>query len=196
MSNLFINDLFWTVQGEGAHAGRAALFVRMPYCNLACSWCDTTFDTYQKIPEADFELVALLKPAKFAVITGGEPTMHRHTPRVIEILKKLGFEIAIETNGSFPIPKGVDFVTCSPKRDAEYFIHPEAYNCVSEFKYIVDADFDFSILDKHKSDCIARHSLSPEFGNMQTSVEKIITYISENPQWRLSLQTHKWINIK
>jgi len=192
----YINDLFWTVQGEGFHAGRRALFVRMPYCNLACSWCDTSFNSYQKIEVDEFQKIATSESAKFAVITGGEPMMNRHTPIIVAHLKNLGFEIACETNGTFPIVPGIDYPTCSPKRDADYFIHPDALPVVKEFKYVVDEGFDFSILEKHAVDDGRRYSLSPEFGNMQASVEKIIEYIKGNPQWRLNLQTHKWIGAK
>ncbi len=190
--NLFINDLFWTLQGEGLHAGRRALFVRMPYCNLACSWCDTTFNTYRKVSVDELKAFAMSEPARFAVVTGGEPMMHRHTPVVVEVLKDLGFYVAAETNGTFAAPCDFDFVTCSPKRDSEYFIHPDL--SISEIKYVVDDEFDFSILDRHANDA-ARKSLSPEFGAFESNIVRIMAYLQKNPEWRLSLQTHKWIGI-
>ncbi len=193
--HLNLVDVFWTHQGEGFHAGRRALFVRLPFCNLKCSWCDTEFDTFKKYEEADFLAYASSEPARFAVITGGEPTMNKQTPRVIELLKSLGFEIAIETNGNFEIPYDIDFVTVSPKRDANYAIHLGALNKASEFKYVVDDGFDFSILDRHDTDDERRYSLSPEFNNFKASLEKIQNYIKENPEWRISLQTHKWMGI-
>lgn len=194
--NLFINDLFWTFQGEGKFAGRRALFVRMPSCNLACSWCDTDFSTHQKVSIETFKSFASREPARFAVVTGGEPLMHRHTPIVVSILKELGFYVACETNGTFPPVAGIDFVTCSPKAEAEYTIHPELYPNVAEFKYVVDEEFDFALLDRHKSDHESqRLSLSPEFGSMKESVDRISAYIQQNPRWNLSLQTHKWLGI-
>lgn len=189
-----INNVFWTVQGEGFNSGRTALFVRMPFCNLACSWCDTSFNTYEKWDELTFKKLAESVNAKFAVITGGEPTMNKHTPTVIKWLTELGFEIAIESNGTFAIPKGIDFVTISPKRDADYEIHPDAFEKADEFKYVVDTGFDFTILDKHKNS-IVRLSLSPEFNDFDNNVATIIKYIQENPNWRISLQTHKWMKI-
>lgn len=192
----FINDVFWTVQGEGAHSGRAALFVRMPYCNLACSWCDTTFNTHKTWTVEEFAEFAAKTNSRFAVVTGGEPMMHKHTPRVIKWLKALGFEIACETNGTFPICEGIDFVTCSPKRDAEYDIHPQAMNKVHEFKYVVDQGFDWKILERHNTATPnVRLSLSPEFGRFQESISEILAYISTHPKWRLSLQTHKFIGV-
>ena len=190
-----INDVFWTLQGEGANAGRRALFVRMPFCNLACSWCDTTFNTFKKWTPEEFTNFALQETAKFAVITGGEPTMNKHTPDVIQILRYLSFEIAIESNGTFPIPDGIDFVTISPKRDADFEINKDAYQKASEFKYVIDKDFDYTILDRHDTNDGRRYSLSPEFNNFEHSVQSILNYIKEHPSWRMSLQTHKWIKV-
>lgn len=194
-------DAFWTIQGEGLHAGRRALFVRMPYCNLACSWCDTEFNKFKTWSEADFVKFAGAEPSTFAVITGGEPMLNKHTPRVIQLLGAMGFEIACESNGTFPILGGVDFATVSPKRQTAeknmepYFVHPQAMQRASEFKYVVDAEFDFGILKRHNTKDGKRYSLSPEFNNMAASLEKIIAYVKENPAWRISLQTHKFMNV-
>lgn len=220
---LKINDLFWTIQGEGANAGRRSLFIRMPYCNLACAWCDTTFNAYTTLSDSDFTKFATQERGKFAVITGGEPMLNKQTPRVITLLKTLGFEIACESNGMFPILEGIDFATVSPKRfsqekkmpwpdktevisDAKrepnapvmypaYYVHPQALERASEFRYVVDLEFDFALLDRHDTKDGRRYSLSPEFGNFKSSVARIIDYVSQNPDWRLSLQTHKWLGI-
>ncbi len=196
---LKINDVFWTFQGEGANSGRRALFIRMPFCNLHCSWCDTEFNTYKDWEEID--LINIMRESsstynKFAVITGGEPTFNKHTPRVIQLLQKEGFEIAIESNGTFKIPMGVDFVTISPKRDNDFDINKDAYEQASEFKYVVDDKFDFNILTRHNDDKDKRHSLSPEYGNFKENMKKIMDFIAVNPMWRYSLQTHKILEIK
>lgn len=194
---LQLNDVFWTFQGEGRHAGRRALFVRMPYCNLKCSWCDTSFNSFKKWEEEAFRIFAQSEQARFAVITGGEPMMNKMTPRVVEILKELGFYIACETNGHYPIVPGIDFVTCSPKNEGPlpYLVHAEAFHEVSEFKYVVDDRFDFTTLDRHDTRDGKFYSLSPEFNKMSESVEKITAYIKEHPDWKMSLQTHKWLGI-
>lgn len=201
---LKLNDVFFTVQGEGAHAGRRALFVRMPFCDLKCSWCDTSFNSFRLWPENTFDTFIRTEPARFAVVTGGEPAMNKHTPRVVAMLKKAGYYVAMETNGHFPIPAGVDFATVSPKRDAprvdigagsQYFVHPEAWASASEFKYVVDKGFDFALLSRHDTSDGRRYSLSPEFGRMQESVARILEFQRWQPTWRLSLQTHKWIGI-
>lgn len=230
-SALQINDLFWTLQGEGRWSGRRALFVRLPFCNYDCPWCDTEYNSFKKVTEDEFLQFTKQEPARFAVITGGEPMAHKDLTRIIMLLKKEGFEIACETNGSLPIPDTIDFPTVSPKRFTqkkypEFFIHEDALAKAKELKYVVDSDFDFKILDRHnlsKSDqslmdhletdvnkkmlsaeVVAsktfaatniRYSLTPEYSTMKQQLPRILSYIKDNPQWQLNLQTHKWIDI-
>ncbi len=196
---LRIVEMFWTFQGEGSHAGRRALFVRMPFCNLSCSWCDTSFNHYTKISEEEFLFFAQQEPTRFAVLTGGEPMLNKQSPRVVELLRGLGFEIATETNGTAAIIDGLSFVTVSPKRDAQYKIHADAALKANEIKVVVDEGFDFQVLkDIQEQDWTrnVRLSLSPEFGNFKNSIPMIEQFIKENPRWRVSLQTHKWIGVR
>lgn len=202
MNALNLNDLFWTVQGEGEHSGRRALFVRMPFCNLACTWCDTTFDTFRPWGEDEFLAFAAQEPARFAVITGGEPLMNKHTPRVVHLLKDQGFYVAAESNGTVPPNTDLfDFITVSPKRFSAdrrmppYFVHEGANARTDEFKYVVDEAFDLSVLARHDTDDGRRYSLSPEYGSFHRNVKKILEFIKENPAWRISLQTHKVMDI-
>lgn len=199
---IHINDVFWTFQGEGKNAGRRALFVRMPFCNIACPWCDTEFNSFREWSKEELTKVAISEPSRFAVITGGEPTFHKHTPDVISLLRfELGFEIAIESNGHFPIPAFVDFVTISPKAYTDkksnhpFYVCEDAWKKASEFKYVVESGFDFDLLKRHDTSDGRRYSLSPEFGDMKKSVDAITEFIKENPGWQLSLQTHKWLGI-
>lgn len=194
-----INDVFWTFQGEGYNWGRRALFVRMPFCNLKCSWCDTEYNTHQNWTKESFIKVVQSETSRFAVITGGEPMMNKQTPEIIKILKDLNFEIACETNGTFPIFDGIDFVTVSPKRDANYFLNSDALLKCSELKMVVDEGFDFDRARYFEQLFVnkkVRLSLSPEFNNIQESFDKIQEFIKENPRWKLNLQTHKFIKIK
>jgi len=195
LKELRINDVFWTVQGEGANAGKRALFVRMPFCNLACSWCDTTFNTFTKWTKETFKTFATLESARLAVVTGGEPMMNKDTPTVVQWLKDLGFTVACESNGTFPIVQGIDFVTVSPKRDADYDIHPSAFEKASEFKYVIDEGFQWEVLKRHNVQDGRRYSLSPEFNRFEKSVAEIIEFQKLNPSWQISLQTHKWIKV-
>lgn len=197
---LQINDLFWTLQGEGRWAGHRALFVRLPFCNYNCPWCDTEYNSYKKWSTEDFINFAQQESARFAVITGGEPLVHKDFKFIVDKLKELDFYIACETNGSAPLPTAIDFVTASPKSYTKdkyppFYIHPELEEKVSEYKYVVDSDFDFEALQKHTQKKGVEYSLSPEHNHMQKNTARIINYIQKNPQWKLSLQTHKWINI-
>jgi 7-carboxy-7-deazaguanine synthase len=219
-SPLQINDLFWTLQGEGRWSGRRALFVRLPFCNYDCPWCDTEYNSFKKITEEEFLQFTKQEPARFAVITGGEPMAHKDLARIIMLLKKQGFEIACETNGSLPIPAGIDFPTVSPKRFTqkkypEFFIHEDALAKAKELKYVVDTEFDFKILDRHNlktdgknkalsteagaskrfAETSIRYSLTPEYSTMKQQLPRILAYIKDHPQWQLNLQTHKWIDI-
>lgn len=197
MKTFLLNDVFHTFQGEGLHWGRRSLFIRMPKCNLSCYFCDTEFNTYEKWEESKLIEVIEKEKCRFAVITGGEPLMNKQTPLIISLLRDNGFEIACETNGTFPYTEGIDYVTCSPKRDAEYKIHDGLWDHVSEFKYVIDDIFDWSILERHNvPENKARLSLSPEYNKMAESVTKISDYIQEHPWWKLSLQTHKFIGVK
>lgn len=195
---LRINDVFWTVQGEGFYAGSRALFIRMPYCNYNCTWCDTSYNSYEEWEEFDVMCFIDKEPARFAVITGGEPMMNKDTPHIVQLLKYRGFTIACETNGSFPAVDGIDFITCSPKKYSkglpEFYINPAIRYKVHEYKYVVEKDFDFRILDRHKDDT-CRLSLSPEFNIFDESIARIVNYIKENPKWKISLQTHKWMKV-
>ncbi len=163
---LQINDLFWTLQGEGQWTGRRALFIRLPFCNYDCPWCDTEYNSFKKVSEEDFNAFCQQEPARFAVITGGEPMAHKDLKRIIMLLKQQGFYIACETNGSLPIPQEIDFPTVSPKRFTqkkypEFFIHKDAFQKAKEFKYVVDDNFDFSLLDRHKNQNLPERSKGP-----------------------------------
>lgn len=190
-----INDVFWTFQGEGANAGRRALFVRMPFCDLKCSWCDTSFNSFKKWTIDELRNFASQESSRFAVITGGEPMLNKHTQIVIDILAALDFEIACESNGRHPIKEGINFVTISPKRDDNYFVHPDAFMFASEFKYVIDEGFDWKILERHNVLDGKRYSLSPEYGRFDESMKEIFNYIKDHPEWRYSLQTHKILKI-
>lgn len=201
MKDLQINDLFWTIQGEGKNSGRRAMFVRLPFCNLACSWCDTSFNSYRAWTEEAFVQFANQEKARLAVITGGEPTMNKHMPSVVELLKENGFEIACESNGTFEPPCVVDHLTISPKRFAKdkkfppYYIHPLAEPLAAEFKYVVDSEFDFSILDRHNLSDGRRYYLSPEWNDFDANLKRIIEFQQQNPGWSISLQTHKFMKV-
>ena len=194
---LKLNEMFWSFQGEGYHAGRRALFVRVPKCNLKCHFCDTEYDQVIEVPLTDFTAFATEEIGRFAVLTGGEPTINAQTPQIINMLQSLGFYVAMETNGTKPPPSVIpDWITCSPKEQSCYEIDEKLYPLVNEFKYVVDNNFNFEILDRHRDDDTAFLYLSPESSAMYENLKKIYIYIRKNPKWRISLQTHKWMGIK
>lgn len=210
-----LNDLFYTVQGEGKNAGRAALFIRLPFCNLSCPWCDTEFDSFTEISDAELDKALETCASRFAVITGGEPAMNKETPRLLGILKDRGFEVAMESNGQFPVPDGVDHLTVSPKRwttktgtagpRPPFWFDPS--NRPSELKLVFDEAMEGSVPGKiyekwlrkefsFKDDSDPRFYLSPEWNAKERVCSKMVKYIQENPQWRVSLQSHKILGVK
>ena len=200
-----INDLFYTMQGEGKHWGRRSLFIRLPFCNLNCPWCDTEFNSFTFWTSTEFIrfIDKSKEKTKFCVLTGGEPAMNKDLPHIISLLKEKSFEIAIESNGNFNIDDRIDFVTISPKAYTQngtnkepFYICDNAWERANEFKYVVYKGFDFTVLDKHNLKDGRIYSLSPEFSDMQNQIEAIESYIKVNPGWKLNLQTHKWIGKK
>ena len=189
-----INNIFYSLQGEGRNTGRAAVFIRFAGCNLRCSFCDTEFETYREMSceeimaevEALLPHTSCLKP--LVVLTGGEPTL-QVDETFVDFLHEHGYEVAMESNGTRPAPKNLDWLTVSPKQK------PVHQRC-SEVKVVfTDADHvsDFGLEADY-------YYLQPcDTGDAQRN--KVITqtcveYIKQHPQWRLSLQTHKLIDIE
>ncbi|HAQ35293.1 MAG: 7-carboxy-7-deazaguanine synthase [Maricaulis sp.] len=207
MTTYSVKEMFLTVQGEGGQAGRPAVFLRFAGCNLwsglerdrakaVCTFCDTDFVGTDgqgggkfRSPEALAGAVAALWPGggvPLVVCTGGEPFLQLDAP-LIASLKSAGLEIAVETNGTLPAPDGIDWITVSPKSTAPLkqlsghelkLVYPQA-DCPPEA---------FTHLD------FERFSLQPMDGPDQArNAWAAYEYCLAHPQWRLSLQTHKWI---
>jgi organic radical activating enzyme len=191
-----LNDIFWTYQGEGLNSGKRALFVRLPNCNLTCSWCDTKFNTHKAYDRQWINEFIYQENSRFAVITGGEPLMNPQIKDVISLLKEHGFFIACETNGTMPYAPGIDFVTCSPKAQSCFKINAKIRDHVNEYKYVVDEFFEFDLLDRHYNEEGKTYWLSPEFNTLESSINRISDFIRKNPHWRLNTQTHKFLGLK
>lgn len=189
-----INEIFYSLQGEGYYTGTAAGFIRFSGCNLKCPFCDTRHEN-GRLMELD-EIVSAVSefPARHTVITGGEPSLWI-TGEFIEALHHAGKFIAIETNGTHSLPEGIDWITCSPKID----IFPEAgirIGRCDELKAVYNGQ-DMSIYDK--IDAKHRFIQPCDTGNPEKDkhlLEECIKFCKTHPQWRLSLQTHKYINIR
>lgn len=178
-------EIFYSLQGEGYFTGTPAIFLRFSGCNRRCHFCDTDFS--RSTPMTAAEIVETIKAAGSAthiVLTGGEPAMWIDTP-LISALKAHGFFLQIETNGSLPVPDEIDWVTCSPK-DAPWEI-----GRINELKIVFEGDGQK--VEKLRERFEAPHRfLQPCSG---ANIPQTVAYILQHPWWRLSLQTHKLLDI-
>jgi len=193
-----IMEAFYTLQGEGHFTGQAAYFIRLGGCDVGCIWCDVkeSWDSEIHPKVTSFKIVeeALKFPARLAVITGGEPLMY-DMQELTAMLHQKGFETNIETSGAYPITGNWDWVCLSPKK----FKAPveSIYPFANELKVIVYNKSDFAWAELHASkvdsDCILY--LQPEWDKREEMIPLIIDYVKDHPQWQVSLQTHKYLNI-
>lgn len=192
--NLNVNEIFYSLQGEGGRSGQASIFIRLAKCNLACSFCDTDYERGVKMTTD--EVLKEIEPygCKWIIWTGGEPTLQLNDA-IVELFKEKGYLQAIETNGTRKVPSGIDYITCSPKQQFEKvkLLIPE----VDELRFPIqqgDTLPDLSILPKAK-----HHFLSPIFDDLtiiQENIDYCVSLVKENPSWALSLQIHKLIGIR
>jgi organic radical activating enzyme len=193
-----VMEHFYTLQGEGMYSGQAAYFIRLGGCDVGCVWCDVKeswdADAHPKMSVQDIVATASGHPGRMAVITGGEPAMHDLGP-LTEALKRVGFRVHIETSGSALLSGQLDFITLSPKKFKSPL--PEALARASELKVVVYHKSDFAWAEQHAAGVGAQCSLylQPEWSRRESITPLIIDYIQRNPQWQLSLQTHKYLNI-
>ena len=193
-----VMESFYTLQGEGFHQGKAAYFIRLAGCDVGCVWCDVK-ESWDKnlYPELSIEQVvtnAKKHPGRMAVITGGEPTMH-NLEKLTRALRQDGFSTNIETSGSHPLTGIWDWICLSPKKFKPPLpgILPKA----NELKIIIFNRSDFAWAEKYASRVSpgCKLFLQPEWHKAGVVTPWIIDYIKENPQWELSLQIHKYINV-
>lgn len=205
-----IKEMFYTLQGEGAQAGRPAVFCRFTGCNLwsgreqdrskaICDFCDTDFIGNDgqnggifRSAEALAQAVRALWPGDtgqpYVVCTGGEPLLQLDQA-LIEAFHEAGLEVAVETNGTKPIPEGIDWVCVSPKANAEVvvsrgdelkLVYPQILAMPERFTQLEFRHFYLQPLDDN---------------NQQHNTQAAVNYCLEHPQWKLSLQTHKLLGI-
>jgi 7-carboxy-7-deazaguanine synthase len=207
-----VKEIFYTLQGEGAQAGRPAVFLRFAGCNLwtgresdrataVCSFCDTDFVGIGPdggrfaTPQSLANAVAARWPAghpaarPLVVCTGGEPLLQLDEP-AIEALHAAGFEVAVETNGTQVAPRGIDWLCVSPKADA-----PLVQNTGDELKLVYPQPT--AMPDRFAGLAFGRFSLQPMDGpDAAANQAAALAYCLAHPQWRLSLQTHKALGIR
>ena len=193
-----IMEHFFTIQGEGTYSGRAAYFIRIAGCDVGCVWCDVkeSWDKDQHTTMTIKEIIEKVTESKtdFVVITGGEPAMYNLNP-LVEPLKKMGITIAIETSGCYPLQGDVDWYCFSPKK----FKAPcdEAYVRANELKVIINHPSDLEWANKHAEKVLdsCHLFLQPEWSKTEKLLPLIISYVKGNLKWKISLQTHKYMNI-
>ncbi len=198
ITTLPVMEAFYTLQGEGFHQGKAAYFIRLAGCDVGCVWCDVkeSWDE-EKYPLQTIEEIvskAGENPARLAVITGGEPTLH-NLEALTASLKKAGFATNIETSGSSRLTGKWDWICLSPKKFKPPL--PEILKKANELKVIVFNKSDFKWAEEYAAQVSdsCKLYLQPEWDKASKVTPWIIDYIKENPQWQLSLQIHKYINV-
>lgn len=193
-----VMEMFYSLQGEGYHQGKAAYFIRLAGCDVGCVWCDVkeSWDA-SKHPVLSIEQIvesALQHPGRLAIITGGEPLLYNLDP-LTKALKAAGFQTNIETSGSSPMSGQWDWVCLSPKK----FKAPLAENLkfTSELKVVVfnNSDFDWAETYAKQVTPNCKLYLQPEWDKQAQITPLVIEYVKENPQWELSAQLHKYIQV-
>ena len=200
MKTFRVNDIFYSLQGEGHNTGRAAVFIRFAGCNLRCGFCDTEFDNYHEMTDDEIITNIVQYRSRFVVLTGGEPTL-QVDEAFVELLHQHVFEVAMESNGTRPAPRNLDWLTVSPKVDEKLETRKENCRQPDEIKIVFDENTDPAAIISHSSFLIPHLLyLQPcDTGDAERNaviINKCIDYIKEHPEWRLSLQTHKLIGFK
>jgi organic radical activating enzyme len=188
---------FYTIQGEGYHTGTAAYFIRVGGCDVGCHWCDVKESWNADLhPPTNTDIIVAnaAKWGKTIVITGGEPLMWNMDPITLK-LKAAGLKVHIETSGAYPLSGYWDWICLSPKKNK---LPTEAvYDNAHELKVIIHNKHDFIFAEEQaaKVNGNAILFLQPEWSKKELVTPLIVDYVMQNPKWRVSLQTHKYLNI-
>lgn len=219
-----VNEIFYSLQGEGHFTGTPAVFIRFSGCNLRCPFCDTSHAEAAEMTPEEIVAAASAYPARHAVLTGGEPSM-QVTPQLVELLHRAGFYVQAETNGTLPLPRSIDWITCSPKSlplapgriDELKIVYTGSLSTLNRLVSAAETAASLSTAATSSSDSsssdssLSETSLSETYSTItdyrlqpcdtgdpaesRRLLQETIDYIKSNPRWKLSLQTHKLINI-
>jgi 7-carboxy-7-deazaguanine synthase len=208
VSTLPVMEAFYTLQGEGFHQGKAAYFVRLAGCDVGCFWCDVK-ESWEASVHPQKTIETIIEEAKKAVsgerlavngkpiivITGGEPLLH-DLMELTQQLQAANFRTHIETSGSSPLSGNWDWICLSPKKFKKPL--PQVFKVASELKVIIYNKFDFKWAEENAAQVSTNCKLylQPEWSKQNEMTPLIIDYIKAHPQWQLSLQVHKYINIQ
>jgi len=204
-----VNEIFFTLQGEGAHSGIPAVFVRFSGCNLKCPWCDTEFSEFTEMSAE--QIVAEMKALydtpntrrKMCVLTGGEPSL-QVDETLIKTLHEAGFYICIETNGTRALPDGIEWITCSPKESSLHGHQPLALKKVNEVKVVFTGTYDPEVWRdqleaehwmlqplRYNGEWLLMSGIDDFEIDSNDNLDETVRYILSHPFWRLSVQLHK-----
>lgn len=189
-------EQFYTIQGEGFHSGRAAYFLRISGCDVGCVWCDVkeSWDIHDNQQQALTSITKAVKESEteLVVVTGGEPAMHDLAPLTKALKSNY---LAIETSGVYPLTGDWHWICFSPKKFKKP--HESIYSQANELKVIIYNQHDFKWAQEHaekvNSECLLY--LQPEWEREQEMLPAIINFVKENPKWKISIQTHKYMGI-
>lgn len=193
-----IMEQFYTVQGEGYHAGRAAYFIRVGGCDIGCSWCDSKFSWLaDRHPLAEIDAVlktALDEGAENLVVTGGEPSLYNLKYLTTEF-RKAGFKLFLETSGAYELTGQWDWICLSPKK-----LNPprsEYFEIAGELKVIIQTEEDllWAVENSEKVGSECQLFLQPEWSMREQILPLLVNFVKSNKMWRISLQSHKYIGI-
>ncbi len=193
-----VMEAFYTIQGEGFYQGSAAYFIRLAGCDVGCPWCDVKesweTDGYPVLSVAELVEKAAAFPAKIVVITGGEPMKYDLGP-LTKALQAAGKRTHVETSGAHELSGVWDWVCFSPKKMKVPL--PSVINAADELKVVVfnKSDYRWAAQFKQVVPDSCRLYLQPEWSKADTITAEIIEYVKDNPQWEISLQMHKFMNI-
>ncbi len=193
-----VMEEFYTLQGEGFNMGKAAYFIRLGGCDVGCAWCDSketwNASLFPPVPVDDVVERASRHPAKTVVVTGGEPSLY---PLDIftAFLKEKGIITMLETSGAYPLSGAWDWICLSPKKN----VPPgkDIYSRANELKVIIQNKADLGWAEKNavyvSPEC--QLFLQPEWSVAESIMDTLTQYVMEHPQWRISLQSHKYMRI-
>jgi len=192
-----VNEIFYSLQGEGHYTGAAALFVRFSGCNLRCPFCDTEHEAWKEMSEEEIMSEIAKTAAPIVVFTGGEPALQL-TSSLVERVHWLNKRVHVETNGTVALPDNVDWVTLSPKNAFLGDAASPVIGHADEIKVLFDGVHKPEMYPQY-GEHVLRYLQPLDCGDARrnsATVTATVEYIKRNPMWRLSLQTHKIINIK
>ena len=189
---------FYTLQGEGKHTGKAAYFIRVGGCDIGCKWCDTKFswnpDLHTLTNMDEIIEKAQNYPAKTIVVTGGEPTTYDLEYLTSNLISK-GVKTHLETSGVYKLTGSWDWVCLSPKQHNKPL--PEFYKIADELKVIIEneKDLQWAVESANLVNKKCELFLQPEWSNFEKIINKVVEFVKNNPQWKISIQAHKFMHI-